>query len=63
MDYIRGMLLSEHTLGRGFFRPDAIRAVVGEHMSGEVNHRLLIWSLLSFEWWCRIFFDGSSDGT
>lgn len=63
MDYIRSVLLADRSLARGFFRPDAIRAVIGEHTGGEVNHRLLIWSLLSFEWWCRIFLDGSSDGT
>ncbi len=29
--------------------------VLDEHCTGQVNHRLLIWSLLSFEWWCRLF--------
>lgn len=35
------------------------RRVVGQlveqHLSGAVNRRLLIWSLLSFEWWLREF--------
>jgi asparagine synthase (glutamine-hydrolysing) len=34
--------------------------MLDEHTSGRVNHRLLIWSLLSFEWWCRCFLDGAS---
>jgi asparagine synthase (glutamine-hydrolysing) len=29
--------------------------MLDEHCSGRVNHRLLIWSLLSFETWCRTF--------
>ena len=34
------------------------RRVLHEHLEGRVNHRLLIWSLLSFEWWNRLFMDG-----
>jgi asparagine synthase (glutamine-hydrolysing) len=57
MGYIREVLLNERTLSRGFFKPESIQNVVNEHTEGKVNHRLLIWSLLSFEWWNRIFFD------
>jgi asparagine synthase (glutamine-hydrolysing) len=32
-----------------------VHRVLEEHTSGRINHRLLIWSLLSFEWWCRRF--------
>jgi asparagine synthase (glutamine-hydrolysing) len=31
--------------------------VLEEHLEGRVNHRLLIWSLLCFEWWNRLFMD------
>ncbi len=57
MDYIRAILLDERSLSRGWFEPDAI-ARSAEHIEGRVNHRLLIWSLLSFEWWNRLFIDG-----
>ncbi|MBM4323505.1 MAG: asparagine synthase, partial [Deltaproteobacteria bacterium] len=57
MGYIQEMLLNEKSLSRGFFNPPYIRRIVHEHTEGKVNHRLLIWSLLSFEWWNRIFFD------
>lgn len=57
MGYIRDVLLNEKTLSRGFFKPEAIQQIVNEHTEGKVNHRLLIWSLLSFEWWNRIFLD------
>ncbi|MBD0329901.1 MAG: asparagine synthase (glutamine-hydrolyzing) [Thermoleophilia bacterium] len=58
MDYIREILLDERTLARGWFKPEYVRRVLNEHLQGRVNHRLLIWSLLSFEWWNRLFLDG-----
>ena len=33
-----------------------IEKILEEHYKG-INHRLLIWSFLSFEWWCKIFID------
>ncbi len=57
MDYITTLLLDKRTLDRGFFQPSFIKKIINEHMSGRVNHRLLVWSLMSFEWWCRIFLD------
>jgi asparagine synthase (glutamine-hydrolysing) len=29
--------------------------MLDEHTAGKINHRLLIWSLLSFEEWCKQF--------
>jgi asparagine synthase (glutamine-hydrolysing) len=60
MPYIQEMLLEPRSLARGYFKPEAIRRVLAEHFEGKVNHRLLIWSLLSFEWWNRLFVDGES---
>ena len=40
-------------LSRGY-----VERMWDEHVSGRVNHRLLIWSLLCFEWWNRVFVDG-----
>ena len=58
MDYIRAILLDDRSLSRGWFEPDAIRRTINEHIEGRINHRLLLWSLLSFEWWNRLFMDG-----
>jgi asparagine synthase (glutamine-hydrolysing) len=58
MDYIREILLDPRSLNRGYFQPVYIKRVLEEHLEGRVNHRLLIWSLLSFEWWNRLFMDG-----
>jgi asparagine synthase (glutamine-hydrolysing) len=34
---------------------------VQEHLSGQHNRRLLIWSLLSVENWCEQFLHGSAN--
>jgi asparagine synthase (glutamine-hydrolysing) len=60
MAYIRSLLLDPRTLSRGYFAPAYIERVLAEHLEGRVNHRLLIWSLLCFEWWNRLFIDGDS---
>jgi len=58
VDYIRSMILSDRALDRGYFRKNFLETILDEHVRGDANHRLLIWSLLSFEWWNRIFIDG-----
>lgn len=58
MTYVKSVLLDRRTLSRGFFQEAAIRRILDEHLAGKVNHRLLIWSLLSFEFWNRLFMDG-----
>jgi asparagine synthase (glutamine-hydrolysing) len=57
-DYVREMLLEGELACAAFLDRDFIRAKVTEHMSGTRNNRLLIWSLLSFEQWCRTFLLG-----
>ena len=41
-----------------FLDPDGVRPLVRDHLEGRENRRLLIWSLLSFEQWCRTFLRG-----
>ncbi|MGM0376654.1 MAG: asparagine synthase (glutamine-hydrolyzing) [Bacteroidota bacterium] len=55
MDYIRRMLYNRDARLYQYINPDVARTLMDEHMSGSRNHRLLIWSLLSFEWWLKIF--------
>nr|WP_047579229.1 asparagine synthase (glutamine-hydrolyzing) [Methylobacterium sp. ZNC0032] len=54
-DYVREMLLEGELASSAYLDADFVRAKVNEHMSGARNNRLLIWSFLSFEQWCRIF--------
>jgi asparagine synthase (glutamine-hydrolysing) len=58
--YIESVLLDPRTESRGLIRPEYVRNVLDEHFAGRENHRLLVWSLLAFEWWCRLFLDGDS---
>ena len=43
---------------KDFVNPKFVEKIIGEHVNLKINHRLLIWSFLSFEWWCKIFLDG-----
>ncbi|MCP3958328.1 MAG: asparagine synthase (glutamine-hydrolyzing) [bacterium] len=60
--YLESVVLSPRALERDVFRPEAVRKIFDQHMSGEHNHRFLIWSLLCLEWWHRIFVDGERPG-
>lgn len=53
--YIRESLLDGKVASSEFINPKYINKIVHEHLEKRINHRLLIWSFLSFEWWCRIF--------
>ena len=55
---IRSCLLSDQALSRGWFRPDAVRALLDEHWSGQQNLTRQIWALWGLELWARIFLDG-----
>jgi asparagine synthase (glutamine-hydrolysing) len=53
MTYVEEMLAGKGSVSGDFFRENFVRRIVEEHTKGIKNNRLLIWSLLSFEWWCR----------
>lgn len=56
-DYIRDTLLSPEALKRGYFRPEAVRLLVEEHISGKRDHGHQLWALLTFEAWHQRFID------
>jgi asparagine synthase (glutamine-hydrolysing) len=53
--YIKELLLSKKTASSEFINPLFVEKIVDEHINQRVNHRLLIWSFMNFEWWCRLF--------
>ncbi len=55
IDYINRLLRNRRAAMYEFLSPAYVSQVLDEHCSGRVNKRLLIWSLLSFEWWLRKF--------
>lgn len=57
-EYVKELLLNKKTVSAEFINPEFIKRTIDEHISHRINHRLLIWSLMNFEWWCRLFLNG-----
>lgn len=53
--YVRGILLDKKARINEYLNPEYVKQVIETHRSGVENKRLLIWSLLSFEWWLKQF--------
>jgi asparagine synthase (glutamine-hydrolysing) len=58
IDYVRRVLFEEEPLIYAYLDADVVRELVEEHVSGRESRRLLIWSLLCVEQWCRTFLAG-----
>jgi asparagine synthase (glutamine-hydrolysing) len=56
-DGLLQILLEPRTLQRGYFKTEAIRAVLDEHVRGRRNHDGVLWMLLVFELWHRNFLE------
>jgi asparagine synthase (glutamine-hydrolysing) len=59
--FVRHTLLSEQSLSRGYFRPEAVRRIVEDHLSQRVDRSRSLWTLLALETWHRLFVDDSGD--
>lgn len=57
-EYVKELLLNKKSLISEFINSNYITKTVEEHINKRINHRLLIWSLMNFEWWCKIFLNG-----
>lgn len=55
MKYVEGQLFNGNAVVYQYLDKKIIQSLVGEHLNGIANHRLLIWSLLYFEKWCSTF--------
>ena len=58
IDYVNSLLRDTRSPIYEFLKPEYVMGRLDEHTSGHINHRLFIWSLLSFEWWLRNFASG-----
>jgi asparagine synthase (glutamine-hydrolysing) len=54
--FTRDVLLSETARQRGVFKPRQLEQLLRQHADGR-NLELQLWTLLSFELWCRRFLD------
>ncbi|NNG07052.1 MAG: asparagine synthase (glutamine-hydrolyzing) [Desulfobacteraceae bacterium] len=58
LDYLKAILLNKRAAYRDFLNPRFVADIIDKHVAGKNNYRLLLWSFLCFEWWCKIFLDG-----
>ncbi len=54
---LEDVLLSQTALERGLFRPDMVRELVREHVSGQWDHSARLWALVCLEGWQRVYLD------
>jgi len=58
IDYVTKKLFHPHALIYSYMDATAVQALVTEHLSGQKNRRLLVWSLLNLEWWLKNYVEG-----
>ncbi len=59
-DQFLRVLLEPRTLQRGYFKPEAVRALVDEHTRGRRNRSGLLWRMLVLELWHRNFMESQA---
>jgi asparagine synthase (glutamine-hydrolysing) len=57
--FVRDLLLSERSRRRGIFNPAYIEQLLRRHERGR-ELDIQLWTLISFELWCRTFLDGDA---
>lgn len=61
-EFLLSFLSRENVKRSGLLDPDAVTALVGDHLSGRRDYSLQLWSLLALETWFRMYIeDGVSD--
>jgi asparagine synthase (glutamine-hydrolysing) len=60
--YVKDLLLGKDIACHEFIQPQFIKKIIHEHCEQRINHRLLLWSLMNFEWWCKLFLRNENHG-
>lgn len=55
IEYVSNLLKNPKAHIFEYISPEYVNTILHSHTQGRQNYRLLIWSLLSFEWWLKIF--------
>lgn len=63
IDYVRRTLMARDARIFSYLDRGAVQELVRQHLEGERNRRLLIWSLLTLEQWLAIFVAGEGHAT
>lgn len=58
-ELVRSVLLDPSTLGRGYFRPQAVRSLLERQSAGSDADSKPLWALFMFELWHRQFVDAA----
>jgi asparagine synthase (glutamine-hydrolysing) len=58
-NFVRDLLLGETCTRRGIFQPDYVAKLIAMNEGGR-NLDMQLWTLVSFEMWCRIYLDGGA---
>ncbi len=54
---VREVLLSREARERGLLQMATVERLISEHVGGRRDHGQRLWSLLTLEWWHRLFID------
>jgi asparagine synthase (glutamine-hydrolysing) len=57
LGFLRETLLSRRSRARGYFRPEVVERMVGEHQAGTANYAYRLYALLMLELWQREYVD------
>jgi asparagine synthase (glutamine-hydrolysing) len=57
INYVRDLLFDGNAGIYQYLDRGAVQSLLEEHLEGKQNRRLLIWSLLNFEWWLKKFLE------
>jgi len=60
-NYVYEVLLDSKTLKRGYFRKEAIKRLLDDHLALRYDNSAKIWALLFLENWFRVFIDKEGD--
>ena len=55
IEFVKNKLLNEDAQIYRYMDKESVQKLINEHLNGEENRRLFIWSLLNFEEWCEIY--------
>jgi asparagine synthase (glutamine-hydrolysing) len=55
--FLRETLLTEQSLKRGMFKPEAVRQMVELHTNGQRDYAHQLWTLMMLELWFQRFID------
>ncbi len=58
--YVREVLLDATAVGRGYFKREAVEALIDEHVQRRYDHGYRLWALLMLELWHNQFVDEPS---